>query len=206
MTQQEDRWSLIVPVKRVEIAKTRLALDVEARSALAVAMALDTVAAALSSELVAAVVVVTDDQGARAALAELGVTIVADVPDAGLNAALAYGATSAPTARIAALSSDLPALRAEDLSLVLARAHRHPQAVVADLQGTGTTLLCAESVARFTPQYGVSSLAAHVAGGAHDLTSLAPESVRRDVDTVDDLRAAVSLGVGPRTRQALTYL
>jgi 2-phospho-L-lactate guanylyltransferase len=206
MTQQEDRWSLIVPVKRVEIAKTRLALDVEARSALAVAMALDTVAAASSSELVAAVVVVTDDERARTALGDLDVTIVADVPDAGLNAALAHGAASAPTTRVAALSSDLPALRPEDLTMVLAQARRHAQAVVADLPGTGTTLLCAESAARFVPQYGVSSLAAHVAAGAHDLTPLAPESVRRDVDTIADLRAAVALGVGPKTRETLGSL
>jgi 2-phospho-L-lactate guanylyltransferase len=206
MTQQAERWSLIVPVKRVAIAKTRLALDVEARSTLAVTMAFDTVTAALTSELVAAVVVVTDDVRARAALSELDVTIVADEPDAGLNAALVYGAASAPTAPVAALSSDLPALRAVDLSAVLAQAQQHTRAVVADLPGTGTTLLCAASVADFAPQFGVSSLAAHVAGGAYDLTAAAPESVRRDVDTVDDLRAAVALGVGTRTRDALAAL
>jgi 2-phospho-L-lactate guanylyltransferase len=206
MTQHEDRWSLIIPVKRVEIAKTRLALDVEARSALALSMAVDTVTATLASELVATVVVVTDDRRARAALADLGVTIVADVPDAGLNAALAHGASSAPTTRVAALSSDLPALRADDLSLVLARAQAHVRAVVGDLPGTGTTLLCAASARDFEPQFGVSSLAAHVASGAYDLTADAPESVRRDVDTVDDLRAAAALGVGPMTRQALESL
>jgi 2-phospho-L-lactate guanylyltransferase len=206
MTQHADRWSLIIPVKRVEIAKTRLALEVDARSTLAVTMALDTIAAAMASNLVAAVVVVTDDQRARAALRELDVTIVADVPDAGLNAALRHGAASAPTARIAALSSDLPALRAEDLSSVLGEAQQHATSVVADVQGTGTTLLCAESTGGFAPQFGVSSLAVHVAAGAYDLTSLAPESVRRDVDTVDDLRAAVALGVGPRTREALEVL
>ncbi|HEX3898907.1 MAG TPA: 2-phospho-L-lactate guanylyltransferase [Mycobacteriales bacterium] len=206
MTQHADRWSLIIPVKRVEIAKTRLALEVDARSTLAIAMALDTIAAAIGSELVAAVVVVTDDQRARTALRELEVTIVADVPDAGLNAALTHGAASALTSRVAAMSSDLPALRAEDLSLVLAEAQGHATAVVADVQGSGTTLLCAQSRAAFAPQFGVSSLAAHVAAGAFDLTPVAPESVRRDVDTVDDLRAAVALGVGLRTRQALESL
>ncbi|HVW81258.1 MAG TPA: 2-phospho-L-lactate guanylyltransferase [Mycobacteriales bacterium] len=206
MSQPTDRWSMIVPVKRVEIAKSRLALEIEARSTLALAMAVDTVSAALASDWVAAVIVVTDDRRARSALAELAVTVVPDVPDAGLNAALAHGALSAPTARVAALSSDLPALRGEDLSVVLERASRHPASVVADLQGTGTTLLCAMSAARFVPRFGVSSLAAHVSAGAHDLTASAPESLRRDVDTVNDLRAAVALGVGPRTRAALDSL
>ena len=32
MTQRADRWSLVVPIKRVENAKTRLALDVSARA------------------------------------------------------------------------------------------------------------------------------------------------------------------------------
>ncbi len=206
MSQQADRWSLIVPVKRVEIAKTRLAVDVAARTTLAVTMAVDTVTAALGCERVAMVVVVTDDGRAREALRELDVTIVADVPDAGLNAALSHGARSAATARVAALSSDLPALRPADLSVVLEQAQRHARAVVADQQGTGTTLLCAESVASFTPQFGVSSLAAHVAAGAYDLTPLAPESLRRDVDTVEDLRAAVRLGIGASSAAALRSL
>jgi 2-phospho-L-lactate guanylyltransferase len=206
MTQQAERWSLVVPVKRVENAKTRLALDAEARASLAVAMAVDTVAAALACHLVAAVVVVTDDGRARAALSPLGVRIVPDEPDAGLNAALAHGVASTANGHVAALSSDLPALRSEDLAVVLARAADHDQAVVADLPGTGTTLLCARSAALFEPRFGVASLAAHVAAGATDLTALAPESVRRDVDTLDGLRAAVALGIGDATRYALADL
>lgn len=206
MTQQAGRWSLIVPVKRVEIAKTRLALDVATRASLAVAMAVDTVFAALDSSSVAAIVVVTDDERARAALEGLDVTIVADVPDAGLNAALAHGAAVAPTSRVAALSSDLPSLKGDDLSLVLTEAGRHDQAVIADVAGTGTTLLCAGRGDLFVPRFGVASRAAHVAGGAVDLTTVAPESIRRDVDSVDDLRAAIALGVGQATRDALDVM
>jgi 2-phospho-L-lactate guanylyltransferase len=203
MTQQAGRWSLVVPVKRVENAKTRLALDVDARAALAVAMAIDTVAAALACPLVAAVVVVTDDGRARAALEPLGVRIVPDVPDAGLNAALSHGVAAAAHGPVAALSSDLPALRGEDLAVVLGQAAAHDLAVVADLPGSGTTLLCARSATWFTPRFGVASLSAHVAAGAVDLTDGAPESVRRDVDTLDGLRAAVALGIGAATLLAL---
>jgi 2-phospho-L-lactate guanylyltransferase len=211
MTQSADRWSLVVPVKRVENAKTRLGLDAESRAALAVAMATDTVAAALACSLVSSVVVVTDDRRAREALTPLGVRIVADVPDSGLNAALVHGASvaangSVVTGRVGALASDLPALRADDLELVLRHAAEHEQSVVADASGTGTTLLCASSGQHFVPQFGVASFAAHVKAGAADLTPVAPDSIRRDVDTVDGLSAAVDLGVGAATRRALDDL
>ncbi|HVT65290.1 MAG TPA: 2-phospho-L-lactate guanylyltransferase [Mycobacteriales bacterium] len=206
MTQHADRWSLVVPVKRVENAKTRLGLDAASRASLAIAMAVDTVAAALGCPFVAAVVVVTDDARAREALAPLGVTIVADEPDSGLNAALLHGVAVAGSGQVGALASDLPSLRSDDLGGVLQRAVDHDQSVVADLSGGGTTLLCAKSAAVFTPRFGVASFAAHLAAGAVDLTEIAPESVRRDVDTVDSLSGAVDLGVGEATKRALAEL
>jgi 2-phospho-L-lactate guanylyltransferase len=206
MTQHADRWSLVVPVKRVENAKTRLGLDAASRASLAIAMAVDTVVAALGCPLVSAVVVVTDDGRAREALAPLGVRIVADEPDAGLNAALEHGVAIAGSGQVGALASDLPSLRSDDLGAVLRHAVDHDQAVVADLSGTGTTLLCARSAALFTPRFGIASFAAHVSAGAVDLTELAPESVRRDVDTVDGLSGAVDLGVGDATKRALADL
>lgn len=206
MTQQSDRWSLVVPVKRVENAKTRLGLDAASRASLAVAMAVDTVAAALDCALVAEVLVVTDDRRAREALDPLGVRIVADEPDAGLNAALEHGVALVADGHVGALASDLPALRPSDLEVVLAEAAAHDRSVVGDLSGTGTTLLCARSAAHFAPRFGVESLAAHLTAGAADLTGLAPESVRRDVDTIDALSGAVDLGVGLATKLALSDL
>jgi 2-phospho-L-lactate guanylyltransferase len=206
MTQPADRWSLVVPVKRVENAKTRLGLDAASRASLAIAMAVDTVTAALACPLVSAIVVVTDDARAREALGLLDAQIVADEPDAGLNAALEHGVAVAGSGAVGALASDLPALRPDDLEVVLRRALDHDQAVVADLSGTGTTLLCARSAELFAPRFGVASFPAHVAAGAVDLTDLAPESVRRDVDTVDSLSGAVDLGVGEATKRALADL
>lgn len=206
MTRPADRWSLVVPVKRVENAKTRLGLDAESRASLAVAMAVDTVAAALDCALVTGVVVVTDDARARKALERFDVRIVPDAPDAGLNAALEHGVAVAGPGHVGALASDLPALRPEDLEVVLSKAADHALSVVGDLSGTGTTLLCARSAADFAPRFGIASLAAHVAAGAVDLTDLAPESVRRDVDTVDALSGVVDLGVGEATRAALSNL
>jgi 2-phospho-L-lactate/phosphoenolpyruvate guanylyltransferase len=205
--RSEGRWAIVVPVKRLAVAKTRLADDADVRADLALAMALDTVAAARACAAVDRVVVVTDEPAAAQAVTRMGAIVVADGPDAGLNPALRHGAlaaagTSVPRA-VAALSGDLPALRAADLDGVLRAAARHPSCIVADADETGTTLLTARDADIFAPRFGNRSRQAHLDGGAHDLTSTATASLRRDVDTIDDLRAAVELGVGPATSAAL---
>src|SRR5436853_5713596 len=154
MKPQEARWAIVVPIKRLTVAKTRLSRSAEVRADLALAMALDTVAAARTAAAVKLVVVVTDEPTATQAVAALGAVVVADEPDAGLNPALVHGARAAAAStsglRIAALSSDLPALRPADLDGVLTAAMDHVCCLVADAHGTGTTLLAAEDVAAFT--------------------------------------------------------
>jgi 2-phospho-L-lactate/phosphoenolpyruvate guanylyltransferase len=210
VTTTAARWAIVVPVKRLGLAKTRLSGDPDVRAALALAMAADTVQAALLCRAVDAVVVVTDEPVAARAMTELGATVVADAPDAGLNPALEHGAREcariAPRAGVAAVASDLPALRAESLYDVLTRAGAHVTAVVADMSGTGTTVYTAREGAAFHPRFGTDSRAAHVEAGATDLTSEAPADVRRDVDIEDDLREAMELGCGRSTTEALRGL
>jgi 2-phospho-L-lactate guanylyltransferase len=206
MRDRGDRWSVLVPVKRLERAKTRLALDAGLRADLALAMATDTVQAVIGAESVAEVLVVTDDERAAAVLGTLGATVVADLPDAGLNPALLHGASVAAMSRIAALSSDLPALRSRDLDEVLGAAAHHTQAVVSDVSGSGTTLLGAARLSDFAPAFGVNSLGAHVRAGAFDLSGSAAATLRHDVDTVGGLHAVIALGVGPATTRVLARL
>jgi 2-phospho-L-lactate guanylyltransferase len=52
----------------------------------------------------------------------------------------------------------------------------------------------------------VVSLARHPASGARELGLEAVDSVRQDVDTGDDLRAALAPGVGPHTAAAARLL
>jgi 2-phospho-L-lactate guanylyltransferase len=197
-------WSLVLPVKRLDSAKSRLRGPAAAhRAALALAFAADTVAAAVATAGVQSVVVVTDDPMVAERTASLGAHVVYDEPDAGLNAALAWGVDvareDAPHAGVAALSADLPALRPAELAEVLAFAGTAPGAVVvADAQGSGTTAYLAAAAVPFRPAFGVDSFRAHLAGGAVAFPGDAP-SVRRDVDTLEDLWAAVALGVGPHT-------
>jgi 2-phospho-L-lactate/phosphoenolpyruvate guanylyltransferase len=201
---EPDHWCLVVPVKRLALAKTRLAAVAGShRTDLALAFALDTVEAALACDLVRAVLAVTDEADAAVALAELGAVVVSDEPDAGLNPALAHGAAVAraahPGCGVGALSADLPALRLGELSSALMEAAGHDASFVRDATGDGTTLLLARDGVAFEPQFGAGSARLHARAGAHELSGDLP-SLRRDVDTEGDLAVAAALGLGPRSR------
>jgi 2-phospho-L-lactate guanylyltransferase len=200
---QLARWSIVVPVKTLIRAKTRLAGAAGPyRTDLAVAVASDTVAAALRCRLVARVVVVTADPLPAERLAALGAHVVND-PDMGLNTALRAGAAEAvrlaPGDAVGALQADLPALRPGELETVLAAAARFEQAFLPDAADVGTTFYGVRPGVPFRPRFGGESRARHLSGGAKELTLDDVPSVRRDVDTVDDLREAVALGLGPAT-------
>lgn len=202
-------WSVVVPAKRLALAKTRLTplpagLDgppAAAHDRLVLALLADTVAAALASPAVAGVLVVTDDPAAAGAVTRLGARTVPDVPDRGLNPALAHGTRATGAAAVAALSSDLPALRPEELTAALAAAEGAARCFVPDTPGTGTTLLTAVGT-DLSPAFGTGSAQRHAAGGAVPLAGDWP-GLQRDVDTPGDLRAALALGVGPHTAALL---
>lgn len=199
-------WSIVIPVKLLTAAKSRLSPLGPHRRSLALAVACDTVSAAVECDRVARVVVVTDDTEAAPLLRDLGAHIVADDPNAGLNPALAHGAAEAqrllPTAGRAALSADLPALHSADLSQALDAADGHAHSFVADLAGTGTTLYAARQGEEFASAFGTDSRQRHRDSGVVEIALEGIDSLRRDVDTVADLRAALVLGVGAATAEA----
>ena len=198
------RWSVLLPVKVLAQAKSRLAeLAGPRRGELALALACDTVTAVLGCEAAARAVVITDDLVAAGALRGLGALVIPDEPRAGLNAALRHGAAFAaarwPGCGTAALSADLPALRPAELARALTGAAAWPTAFVADAAGDGTSLYTAAPGAAFRPAFGLASRARHAAGGAAELEPGDIPGLRRDVDTPADLRDAAALGLGPRT-------
>ncbi|MCW7943855.1 2-phospho-L-lactate guanylyltransferase [Streptomyces hygroscopicus] len=206
------QWTVVVPLKALARAKTRLS-DTAAdglRPGLALAFAQDTVAAALGCAAVRDVAVVTDDPLAGRELAALGARVVPDEPAGGLNAALAHAAAVVrglrPGGAVAALNADLPALRPLELGRVLDAAAEFPRAFLPDAAGIGTTLLSATPGRELLPAFGTDSRLRHRSSGAVELALDAVDSVRQDVDTGDDLRAALALGVGPRTAAAAARL
>ncbi|MFY1695214.1 2-phospho-L-lactate guanylyltransferase [Solwaraspora sp. WMMA2101] len=225
---QEATWSVVLPVKRLAAAKSRLrgALTGVPHEELALALALDTVAAVLACPVVAEAVVVTADPVAAAALAALGARTVAEPDPGGLNAALTHGAATVPAGRpVAALTADLPALRPAELAAAL-RAATSPAAArqpadtgqpaavgrwfVPDADGTGTVLLAAADAATLHPRFGPGSADRHAASGARRIGGTgdtgtsgtggaAWPTLRRDVDTADGLADAARLGLGRHT-------
>ncbi len=143
---------------------------------------------------------------AAADLSWLGAVVVPDEPGDGLNPALAFGAAQAderwPGRGRAGLAADLPALGPAELGRALAVAAGVPEPFVADSAGTGTTLYTAGPGAAFCPRFGPGSRAAHLSGGAAELLLPGLDGLRRDVDTVADLRDAARIGLGPRTAAA----
>jgi 2-phospho-L-lactate guanylyltransferase len=198
-------FSLLVPLKRLALAKTRLSPGGDQvlpdRAELMGAFVRDTLEAAAACPVVARVYVVTDEPG-------LDVDGVAYLPDEGggeLNAALRHAERRVrlrhPDLAVAALCGDLPALGTGDLTEAL-RSSTAPRWFVADTHGTGTTLLAAGPGVDLDPHFGRDSARRHEESGARALRA-AVVTLRHDVDTEADLREAVALGVGRHTRTAL---
>lgn len=205
------RWTVVIPVKSLPAAKSRLApmtADAAAHRRLVEAIRSDTIAAARRADGVARVLLVTDTLSP------------AEVPDAaadhlqlaqvqpGLNGALGdgadYAATQWPGDGIAVLVGDLPALQPDELAAALAAASAAGGGFVADADGTGTTLLASVPGDILAPRFGAGSAARH---GAFAVSLPAGPGLRRDVDTAADLDAAASeVGVGPATARVLADL
>lgn len=197
-------WAVIVPVKPTAIGKSRLVVDAVDRVALARAIALDTIAAAAACTLVDRVVVVTDDGGLVLLAFDIpGLRFVSEGEAGGLNEAIAVGAAACEGMPRAALLGDVPALRPDDLAGALVQAGGVDRGVVADAEGTGSTLVTAAVGAPWASAFGEGSFAAHIGLGCVPLEIAASSSLRRDVDTADQLDAARALGLGPRTAALL---
>jgi 2-phospho-L-lactate guanylyltransferase len=192
---------LVVPIKRLDRAKSRLrgAVPADQHAELVLALLLDTVTAAISADGVRRVLVVCEDERVPAALLGTGVECVDERGLPGLNAALAFGAESlrTPAGTVGALQADLPALRPADLSAAIEEAAGR-RACCADRPGTGTTLLLAAPGEPLGPRFGPGSAAAHAATGAVRVGAAIP-SLRCDVDTESDLGVAAALGLGVAT-------
>lgn len=199
------RWWLVVPVKDTRRGKSRLAVGPAERTRLARALAVDTLAAAVAapgvSRVVAVVQTAVDAQLARAT----GALVVTG--GSGLAGAIARGlAVAPPGAATAVLLGDVPAAEPQRIGALLAAVTGCRAVFVPDADGTGTTLTASGGRA-LRPRFGPGSARAHRLGGLSDATALGEvhPSLRRDVDTVADLRAAAEmLRPGSRTLAAMS--
>lgn len=204
--------NVVIAVKRLTAAKTRLApmFSAASREHVVLAMLIDTITAARRVPAVVSVTVVTPDDVAAAAALELGAQVLADpTPDGHvdpLNNALSAAesalipAGASPRPNIVVLQGDLPALQPTEFAEAIAAARAYERSFVADRQGTGTAALFAFGVA-LAPLFGAGSAERHRHSGAIELTGAWP-GLRCDIDTGDDMAVARRLGVGQATRRA----
>ncbi|MBG6106983.1 2-phospho-L-lactate guanylyltransferase [Frigoribacterium sp. CG_9.8] len=196
-------WVIVVPVKGTSRAKSRFGPG--DNSALALAMAADTVAAAMEARGVARVLVVTTAE-ASAVFVDLGASVVVQ-ETAGLAAAISLGVATAVELSesgggIAVLLGDLPALTSTEFGAALTAARSHPLAMVADACGQGTALITAVHGAIHAPAFGVGSSDVHRSAGYIPLDVSSNSGLRNDVDLPEDL-AVLAGRLGIRTVRAL---
>ncbi|MGX9790735.1 2-phospho-L-lactate guanylyltransferase [Mycobacterium sp. MMS18-G62] len=202
---------LVIAVKRLAAAKTRLApvFSAATRESVVLAMLIDTITAATAVPALHAVTVVTPDDVAADAARQLGARVLVDpTPDGHRNPlnnaiAAAEAAIREETPNIVALQGDLPALQPRELSEAIGAARGYQRSFVGDRHGTGTSALFAFGVA-LDPHFGPDSAQRHRHSGAIELTGAWP-GLRCDIDTPDDLLVARRLGVGAATSQAIGH-
>ncbi len=196
-------WTAIIPVKQWALAKSRLHLLEHQRHAVARALAEDTLAVVAAAPSIGRVVVVTAQKEMLSVAHGCGAHTLTDRPLMSgdpLNTAVMAGRSWAVSRRVGSplvvVPADLGSLTVDTLEDALEALTDRDTGFVADLAGTGTTLLAARSPELLSPAYGEGSARRHRAGGAREAIGLDPR-VRLDVDSRADLAEAQHLGLGP---------
>ena len=158
----------LVPLRRLETAKTRLGelLDKGERAALAAAMATDVLGALTRHRHIASVTLVSDDPGAGALASALGVTHVPEsqLAVSGLNRVLGAAVAALPSGGAnygLVLHADLPLLRESDISALLEALENSDLVIGTDSAGAGTNALGFHLDRPPAMQFGEDSCARH---------------------------------------------
>ncbi len=191
------RATAILPIKRFDAAKSRLADAVAAgaRADLAAAMLADVLAALDRSEWLDRVIIVSGEPRAASAAAAAGAELIDDPDDEGHSPAalLGVGVALAAGARCAALlPGDCPLLDPAELDAALGTLAPGTAGVIPDRHGSGTNGLLLAPPDAITPSFGPGSRERHLglaraAGVAARVVAI--ESLALDLDTPADLEA-----------------
>jgi 2-phospho-L-lactate guanylyltransferase len=207
------RTLAVLPVKRFELAKTRLgdALPLAERRRLAQAMVADVLAALLGAPELAAVAVVTNEDTVAALARRAGAAVLADPHESGQTAAALVGVEHALAGgfeRVLLVPGDCPGLDGATLRELLAPAAAPPAVtIVADRHGLGTNALLLAPPDVIEPGFGADSFERHrqraqAAGAVWRVAEL--PGLELDIDTPDDLAALRdAAAAGPRTAAVL---
>jgi 2-phospho-L-lactate/phosphoenolpyruvate guanylyltransferase len=206
----------IVPVKRFQEAKRRLAqgIDEERRAAIAAAMLEDVLEAIAAARTIERTIVVSGDPVAQEIAASASAEVVPDPADEGhVEAALAGIARAEVEGAecVVLLPGDCPLLDPRELDRLLTGVPDPYVAIVPDRHGEGTNALVLTPPTAIRPAFGEGSCARHVAAAREAGIPFAVEelaSLALDLDTPADLVALTreieeSRGSAQRTARAL---
>jgi 2-phospho-L-lactate/phosphoenolpyruvate guanylyltransferase len=187
----------VLPVKRFEAAKQRLAagVDEQRRRQLVEAMVADVLEAIGRARTIERTIVVTGDPIAQELAAEAGAEVVPDPADAGHIEAAQAGIVRAEAegARcVVLLPGDCPLLDPRELDRLLTGVPDHYVGIVPDRHGPGTNSLVPSPPDAIVPSFGEGSCARHVAaarqaGIPFEVEKLA--TLGLDLDTPADIIA-----------------
>jgi 2-phospho-L-lactate guanylyltransferase len=206
----------VLPVKRLDAAKQRLAAGIEAerRRELAGAMVADVLEAIAAARTIDRIIVVSGDPVAQELASEAGAEVVPDPEDAGhVEAALAGIARAEVEGaeQVVLLAGDCPLLDPRELDRLLTAVPDRYVGIVPDRHGTGTNALLLSPPNAIVPAFGEGSKARHVeaaraAGIPFSLENL--PSIELDLDTPADVIALTrELAKNPkRARRTATAL
>jgi 2-phospho-L-lactate guanylyltransferase len=187
----------VLPVKRFDAAKQRLAagIDEERRRELAAAMVADVLDAIGEARSIERLIVVSGDPIAQELAAKAGAEVVPDPEDAGHVQAAQAGIARAEAEgaeRVALLAGDCPLLDPRELDKLLTGVPGSYVGIVPDRHGTGTNALLLSPPSAIVPAFGEGSCERHVeaarqAGIPFGIEEL--PSIELDLDTPADVIA-----------------
>lgn len=209
----------ILPVKRFEHAKQRLAeeLTANARRALVEAMYSDVLVALGQTRSVSGILVVTVDRLAQRIAGGHGASVLPE-PERGHNPAAAAGVRlvrDQGVKRVLLVAGDCPLADPGELDALISRpAGERSALIVPDRHGTGTNALLLTPPGALPPSFGPGSAQRHLAeasraGAVGELVEV--PSLALDVDTPEDLAELQTTlesthGKGAQTRGMLSQL
>jgi 2-phospho-L-lactate guanylyltransferase len=207
-------WA-ILPVKRFETAKSRLAsvLGREARANLARVMYEDVLATLSECSFLAGIVVVTPDLEAAATAEARGGKVVLEEEDTGINAALRTAIDRLggnPDAGVVIVPSDLPQLSTHAIATAVEVISRASSVAIAAAPADGgTNLLACRPAAAVPLHFGPSSFLQHLRSAQQaglTVRELQLPELLLDIDRPDDLQGFWALQTKTRTHAFLAQV
>lgn len=205
-------WTLVIPFKGSPGSKSRLGaggVSPDMRQRLAEAFLLDALHAARACQEVSRLIVSTPDGDVAQTVAQTGCEVwVEPAGLGGLNASVSWALNEAnqPRTACAVMASDVPFVTSSEISQALQLGAKLERSMVADREGTGTTMLLANHTKPFGPAFGENSRLLHSALGFEPLPIPQASGLRNDVDVFEHLHSPYTLGLGSHTSAVLKTL